>query len=60
MQEIFERARRIKRTREAWEPRFALREVGTLASIASGIAKVRGIPGVGFEEVLGFRMIHTG
>ena len=55
MQEIFERAfTRIKRIREAWEPRLALREVGTLASIASGIAKVRGLPGVGFEEVLRF------
>ncbi len=55
MQEIFERAfTRIKRVREAWEPRLALREVGTLASIASGIAKVRGLPGVGFEEVLRF------
>jgi F-type H+-transporting ATPase subunit alpha len=30
------------------------REVGTITSIATGIAKVSGLPGVGFEEVLKF------
>jgi F-type H+-transporting ATPase subunit alpha len=31
-----------------------LRETGTVTSIASGVAKVSGLPGVGFEEVLRF------
>lgn len=29
-------------------------EIGTITSIATGIAKVSGLPGVGFEEVLRF------
>ncbi len=30
------------------------REVGTITSIATGIAKVSGLPGVGFEELVQF------
>jgi F-type H+-transporting ATPase subunit alpha len=44
----------IGKAREAFAPQLALREVGTIASIATGIAKVSGLPGVGFEEVLKF------
>ena len=40
--------------REAFTPQLAPREVGTITSIATGIAKVSGLPGVGFEEVLRF------
>ena len=40
--------------REAFEAPFAPREVGRITSIAAGIAKVSGLPGVGFEEVLKF------
>jgi F-type H+/Na+-transporting ATPase subunit alpha len=44
----------LRRSREAFAPRLACREVGTISSIATGIAKVSGLPGVGFEEVLRF------
>ena len=45
---------RMMRVRQASKPRLALRETGVITSIASGIAKVSGLPGVGFEEVLKF------
>jgi F-type H+/Na+-transporting ATPase subunit alpha len=35
-------------------PQLTLREVGTVISVATGIAKVSGLPGVGFEELLKF------
>jgi F-type H+-transporting ATPase subunit alpha len=40
--------------REAFTPQLEPREIGTVTSIATGIAKVSGLPGVGFEEVLKF------
>src|ERR1035438_8786965 len=39
---------------EAFTPKLAPREVGAVTSVATGIAKVSGLPGVGFEEVLTF------
>jgi F-type H+-transporting ATPase subunit alpha len=44
----------IGQAREAYKPQLRPREVGTITSIATGIAKVSGLPGVGFEEVLKF------
>jgi F-type H+-transporting ATPase subunit alpha len=44
----------LRQAREAFAPRLTPREVGTITSIATGIAKVSGLPGVGFEEVLKF------
>jgi F-type H+/Na+-transporting ATPase subunit alpha len=44
----------IDRGCEAFEPRLQPREFGRILSLASGIAKVSGLPGVGFEEVLLF------
>jgi F-type H+-transporting ATPase subunit alpha len=44
----------ISQAREACTPQLRPREVGTITSIATGIAKVSGLPGVGFEEVLRF------
>lgn len=44
----------IRQARESFVPVLTPREVGTIASIATGIAKVSGLPGVGFEEVLKF------
>lgn len=44
----------MRQAREAFAPRLSPREVGTITSIATGIAKVTGLPGVGFEEVLKF------
>ncbi len=44
----------ISRAREAFTPQLMLREVGTITSVTTGIAKVSGLPGVGFDEVLTF------
>jgi F-type H+-transporting ATPase subunit alpha len=44
----------ISQARESFVPELKPREVGTISSIATGIAKVSGLPGVGFEEVLKF------
>ena len=55
LQSIFDSALdEIRRTREAYVPQLAPREVGTITSIATGIAMVSGLPGVSFEEVLKF------
>lgn len=40
--------------RTAFTPKLALREVGAIASIAIGIAKVSGLPGVAYEELVQF------
>lgn len=42
------------RVREAFEPSLQPREIGRVVSIAAGIARVSGLPGAGFEEVLKF------
>ncbi|MGV8991308.1 MAG: alternate F1F0 ATPase, F1 subunit alpha [Thiobacillus sp.] len=44
----------ISQAREGFTPQLGPREIGTITSIATGIAKVSGLPGVGFEEVLKF------
>ena len=44
----------ISRVREAFTPRLTLCEVGTITSVATGIAKVSGLPNVGFEELVTF------
>jgi F-type H+-transporting ATPase subunit alpha len=55
LQNVFDSALAgMRQAREAFVPQFAPREVGTITSIATGIAKVSGLPGVGFEEVLKF------
>jgi F-type H+-transporting ATPase subunit alpha len=55
LQSDFDRAfAEISRVREAFTPALTLREVGTITSVATGIAKVSGLPGVGFDEVLTF------
>ena len=38
----------------AFTPRLTPREVGTVISVATGIAKVSGLPGVGFDELVMF------
>ena len=40
--------------REAFTPQLTPREVGTITSVATGIAKVSGLPGVGFDELVTF------
>ena len=55
LQAIFDSAfADISQAREAFSPQIKPKEVGTITSIATGIAKVVGLPGVGFEEVLKF------
>ena len=44
----------VSEARENFALQLKSREVGTITSIATGIAKVSGLPGVGFEEVLKF------
>ena len=44
----------ISQVREGFTPELMPREVGTITSIATGIAKVSGLPGVGFEELVTF------
>jgi F-type H+-transporting ATPase subunit alpha len=55
LQNVFDSAfAEINQARETFTPQLKPREVGTITSIATGIAKVSGLPGVGFEEVLRF------
>jgi F-type H+-transporting ATPase subunit alpha len=39
---------------ESFTPQLTPHEVGTIMSVATGIAKVSGLPGVGFEELIKF------
>ena len=44
----------ISQAREAFTSKLTPREVGTITSVATGIAKVSGLPGVGFDELVMF------
>jgi len=44
----------ISRARAAFVPRLTPREVGAITTVSTGIAKVTGLPGVGFEELVQF------
>jgi len=55
LQKVFDNAfAGMREAREALAPSLAPREVGTITSIATGIAKVSGLPGVGFDELVKF------
>jgi F-type H+-transporting ATPase subunit alpha len=55
LQAVFDQAfAGISQAREGHIAQLKPREVGAITSIATGIAKVSGLPGVGFEEVLKF------
>ncbi|MCU0692736.1 MAG: alternate F1F0 ATPase, F1 subunit alpha [Polyangiaceae bacterium] len=55
LQNVFDRAfAGIGKVREAFTPQLRPREVGTVTSVATGIAKVSGLPGVGFDELVLF------
>src|SRR5665811_1068590 len=55
LQSAFDRAfAGISQVREAFTPRLTPREVGTIISVATGIAKVSGLPNVCFEELVKF------
>jgi F-type H+/Na+-transporting ATPase subunit alpha len=44
----------IAQVQTAFTPKLTPREVGAITSVATGIAKVSGLPGVGFEELVEF------
>ena len=44
----------ISHVLEAFTPELMPREVGTITGVATGIAKVSGLPGVGFDELVTF------
>ena len=44
----------LSQRRASFTPELIAREVGTIISIATGVAKVAGLPSVGFEELLKF------
>ncbi|MFA5504284.1 MAG: alternate F1F0 ATPase, F1 subunit alpha [Vulcanimicrobiota bacterium] len=44
----------MARARETGRTGLSPREIGTVASVTTGIAKVRGLPNVGFEELVEF------
>jgi len=55
LQKDFDRAfAGISQVRQTFRPELTPREVGTITSVATGIAKVSGLPGVGFEELVTF------
>ena len=55
LQSVFDRTfAGISQGLGAFSPQFTPREVGTVLSVATGIAKVSGLPGVGFEELVTF------
>jgi len=55
LQNVFDRAfDGIRQVREVFTPQLRPREVGIITSVATGIAKVSGLPGVGFDELVTF------
>ncbi len=55
LQSVFDQTfRGISQAREAHTPQLSSREVGTVTSLSTGIARVSGLPGVSFEEVVKF------
>ena len=50
----------MEKARDAFTPQLQTKEIGTITSIATGIAMVSGLPGIGFEEVLLFPSGITG
>jgi len=45
----------ISQALEGFTPKLTLHEVGAVTYVSTGIARVSGLPGVGFEELLEFR-----
>ncbi|MFH2047582.1 MAG: alternate F1F0 ATPase, F1 subunit alpha [Pseudomonadota bacterium] len=55
LQSVFDRTfAGIIQGRETFMPKLRSREVGTITSVSTGIARVSGLPGVGFEELVKF------
>ncbi|MEP7348237.1 MAG: F0F1 ATP synthase subunit alpha, partial [Gemmatimonadaceae bacterium] len=55
LQGVFDRAfAEMRRARESFTPQLTPREVGVIENVSTGIAKVSGLPGVGFDELVRF------
>lgn len=55
LQDLFDRTfDSIGKAREEFKPQLLPREVGTIISVTTGIARLSGLPGVGFEELIAF------
>jgi F-type H+-transporting ATPase subunit alpha len=55
LQSVFDRTfAGISQVRKSFTPQLRPHEVGTITNISTGIARVSGLPGVGFEELLEF------
>jgi len=56
LKRVFERTfAQIGEVRASWVAALEPREIGTIASVSTGIAQVVGLPNVGFEELVAFR-----
>jgi len=44
----------VAKAREAFSPSILVREVGHIATVSTGIARVTGLPGAGYEELIQF------
>jgi F-type H+-transporting ATPase subunit alpha len=55
LQSIFDQAfLAIEKARESINPSLSLKETGLITSVSMGVARVSGLPGVGFEELVKF------
>ena len=55
LKDAFDRAfAAVRHARESFVPELSLHEVGKITSVATGIAKVSGLPGVAYEELVEF------
>ena len=55
LQSVFDRTfAGISEVRGAFTPQLTPHEVGTITSVSTGIARVSGLPGVGFDELVTF------
>jgi len=55
LQTVFDRAfAGLSQGRETFAPELTPHEVGTITSVSTGIARVSGLPGVGFDELVKF------
>lgn len=44
----------LRQARQAFTPTLGMRETGVVTQVATGIARVRGLPGAGYDELLMF------
>ena len=55
LQTVFDQGfAQIAQVRDGYTPQLNAREIGTVTSLSTGIARVSGLPGAGFDEVLKF------